>query len=63
MSRVKFFKPPEPPPEPKQEHTCCACGVFNAPFGYDCYIRNGRPGHWYCSDCRPDKPAEAKEAV
>jgi hypothetical protein len=34
-------------------HFCVECGRWGT-FGFDVFLRAGRPGHWYCAEHRPE---------
>lgn len=37
---------------------CRICGKRWAEFGYGVNLRDGKPGHWYCAEHRPEKTHE-----
>jgi len=38
-------------------HFCAKCGAWGA-FGYAVNLRAGRPGRWYCAECRTQGTAQ-----
>lgn len=40
-------------------HPCKVCGLINAGYGYNVYLKSELYGDWYCAEHRPDEPQSA----